>query len=203
MSKKIGVVVSGRGSNLQSIIDHIAEGKLNNVEIAVVVSDHKEAFALERAAKAGIPTAVVERKGCKDKEEFEDKIDAALREAGAEVVILAGFMRILTGHFISRWEHKIINIHPALLPSFKGLDAQGQAVDYGVKVAGCTVHFVDEGTDTGPIILQKVVPVLDDDTEETLAARILKEEHKALPEAIQLWADGKLTIKGRKVYVAR
>ena len=202
MSKKIGVVVSGRGSNLQSIIDHIAEGKLN-VEIAVVVSDHKEAFALERAAKAGIPTAVVERKGCKDKAEFEDKIDAVLREAGAEVVVLAGFMRILTGHFISRWEHKIINIHPALLPSFKGLDAQGQAVDYGVKVAGCTVHFVDEGTDTGPIILQKVVPVLDDDTEETLAARILVEEHKALPEAIQLWADGKLTIKGRKVYVAR
>lgn len=202
MSKKIGVVVSGRGSNLQSIIDHIAEGKLN-VEIAVVVSDHKEAFALERAAKAGIPTAVVERKGCKDKAEFEDKIDAALREAGAEVVVLAGFMRILTGHFISRWEHKIINIHPALLPSFKGLDAQGQAVDYGVKVAGCTVHFVDEGTDTGPIILQKVVPVLDDDTEETLAARILKEEHKALPEAIQLWAEGKLTIQGRKVYVAR
>ncbi len=202
MSKKIGVVVSGRGSNLQSIIDHIAEGKLN-IEIAVVVSDHKEAFALERAAKAGIPTAVVERKGCKDKAEFEDRIDAALREAGAEVVVLAGFMRILTGHFISRWEHKIINIHPALLPSFKGLDAQGQAVDYGVKVAGCTVHFVDEGTDTGPIILQKVVPVLDDDTEETLAARILKEEHKALPEAIQLWADGKLTIKGRKVYVAR
>ncbi len=202
MSKKIGVVVSGRGSNLQSIIDHIAKGKLN-VEIAVVVSDHKEAFALERAAKAGIPTAVVERKGCKDKAEFEDKIDAALREAGAEVVVLAGFMRILTGHFISRWEHKIINIHPALLPSFKGLDAQGQAVDYGVKVAGCTVHFVDEGTDTGPIILQKVVPVLDDDTEETLAARILVEEHKALPEAIQLWADGKLTIKGRKVYVAR
>ena len=202
MSKKIGVVVSGRGSNLQSIIDHIAEGKLN-VEIAVVVSDHKEAFALERAAKGGIPTAVVERKGCKDKAEFEDKIDAALRKAGAEVVVLAGFMRILTGHFISRWEHKIINIHPALLPSFKGLDAQGQAVDYGVKVAGCTVHFVDEGTDTGPIILQKVVPVLDDDTEETLAARILVEEHKALPEAIQLWADGKLTIKGRKVYVAR
>ena len=202
MSKKIGVVVSGRGSNLQSIIDHIAEGKLN-VEIAVVVSDHKEAFALERAAKAGIPTAVVERKGCKDKAEFEDKIDAALRKAGAEVVVLAGFMRILTGHFISRWEHKIINIHPALLPSFKGLDAQGQAVDYGVKVAGCTVHFVDEGTDTGPIILQKVVPVLDDDTEETLAARILVEEHKALPEAIQLWADGKLTIQGRKVYVAR
>ena len=203
MSKKIGVVVSGRGSNLQSIIDHIAEGKLNNVEIAVVVSDHKEAFALERAAKAGIPTAVVERKGCKDKAEFEDKIDAALQEAGAEVVILAGFMRILTGHFISRWENKIINIHPALLPSFKGVDAQGQAVDYGVKIAGCTVHFVDEGTDTDPIILQKAVPVLDDDTEETLAARILKEEHKALPEAIQLWADGKLTIKGRKVFVAR
>ena len=202
MSRKIGVVVSGRGSNLQSIIDHIAEGKLN-VEIAVVVSDHREAFALERAAKAGIPTAVVERKGCKDKAEFEDKIDAALRDKGAEVVVLAGFMRILTGHFISRWENKIINIHPALLPSFKGVDAQGQAVDYGVKIAGCTVHFVDEGTDTGPIILQKAVPVFDDDTEETLAARILIEEHKALPEAIQLWADGKLTIKGRKVFVAK
>ena len=202
MSKKIGVVVSGRGSNLQSIIDHIAEGKLN-VEIAVVVSDHKEAFALERAAKAGIPTAVVERKGCKDKAEFEDKIDAALRDKGAEVVVLAGFMRFLTGHFISRWENKIINIHPALLPSFKGVDAQGQAVDYGVKIAGCTVHFVDEGTDTGPIILQKAVPVFDDDTEETLAACILIEEHKALPEAIQLWADGKLTIKGRKVFVAK
>ena len=202
MSKKIGVVVSGRGSNLQSIIDHIAEGKLN-VEIAVVVSDHREAFALERAAKAGIPTAVVERKGCKDKAEFEDKIDAALRDAGAEVVVLAGFMRILTGHFISRWENKIINIHPALLPSFKGVDAQGQAVDYGVKIAGCTVHFVDEGTDTGPIILQKAVPVFDDDTEETLAARILIEEPKALPEAIQLWADGKRTIKGRKVFVAK
>ena len=202
MRKKIGVVVSGRGSNLQSIIDHIAEGRLE-VEVAVVVSDHKDAFALERAAQAGIPTAVVERKGCKDKEEFEDKIDEALRNAGAELVVLAGFMRILTGHFISRWEHKIVNIHPALLPSFKGLDAQGQAVDYGVKIAGCTVHFVDEGTDTGPIILQKAVQVLDDDTEETLAARILKEEHKALPEAIQLWAEGRLSIKGRKVYIAR
>ena len=202
MRKKIGVIVSGRGSNLQSIIDHIAEGKLD-VDVAVVVSDHKDAFALERAAKAGIPAAVVERKGCRDKEEFEDKIDAALRNAGAELVVLAGFMRILTGHFISRWEHKIVNIHPALLPSFKGLDAQGQAVDYGVKVAGCTVHFVDEGTDTGPIILQKVVPVMDDDTEETLAERILVEEHKALPEAIRLWSEGRLYIKGRKVYIAR
>ena len=202
MRKKIGVIVSGRGSNLQSIIDHITEGKLD-VEVAVVVSDHADAFALERAAKAGIATAVVERKGCRDKEEFEDKIDAALRNAGAELVVLAGFMRILTGHFISRWEHKIINIHPALLPSFKGLDAQGQAVDYGVKVAGCTVHFVDEGTDTGPIILQKVVPVMDEDTEETLAARILVEEHKELPEAIRLWSEGKLSIKGRKVFVGK
>ena len=202
MRKKIGVIVSGRGSNLQSIIDHITEGKLD-VEVAVVVSDHADAFALERAAKAGIATAVVERKGCRDKEEFEDKIDAALRNAGAELVVLAGFMRILTGHFIGRWEHKIINIHPALLPSFKGLDAQGQAVDYGVKVAGCTVHFVDEGTDTGPIILQKVVPVMDEDTEETLAARILVEEHKALPEAIRLWSEGKLSIKGRKVFVGK
>ena len=146
---------------------------------------------------------VVERKACKDKTEFESKIDDALREAGAELVVLAGFMRILSGFFIRRWEHKIINIHPALLPSFTGLDAQGQAVDYGVKISGCTVHFVDEGTDTGPIILQKAVPVLEEDTEESLAARILEQEHKALPEAVKLWAEGKLSVAGRHVKIAK
>lgn len=202
MTKKIGVVVSGRGSNLQSILNHIDAGELP-VEVAVVVSDHQEAFALQRAAKYGIPSEVVERKDCKDKAEFEDRIADALLSHGAELVVLAGFMRILSGNFISRFPHRIMNIHPALLPSFTGLHAQGQAVAYGVKVAGCTVHFVDEGTDTGPIILQKVIPVLDDDTEDSLADRILVEEHKALPEAIKLWAEGRLTVEGRKVRVAR
>lgn len=197
---KIGVLVSGRGSNLQSIMDHIAAGDLP-LEVAVVISDKAEAKALERAAGAGIATAVVSRKAYDSKQEFEAAIDASLREHQVQLVVLAGFMRILSGFFVQKWQHKIVNIHPALLPSFTGLDAQGQAVRYGVKVSGCTVHFVDEGTDTGPIILQKVVPVLNGDTGETLAARILVEEHKALPEALRLWALGKLQLEGRKVLI--
>lgn len=202
MTKRIGVIASGRGSNLQSILDHIATGELP-VEVAVVISDHADAVALERAEKNGIPKVAIPRKECRDKQDFEERIDKALRDHDVELVVLAGFMRILSGSFISKWEHRIVNIHPALLPSFTGLDAQGQAVDYGVKVAGCTVHFVDEGTDTGPIILQKVVPVMDDDTSETLAQRILVEEHKALPEAVKLWAEGRLRIEGRKVHISR
>ena len=197
---KIGVLVSGRGSNLQSIMDHIAAGDLP-LEVAVVISDKAEAKALERAAGAGIATAVVSRKAYASKQEFEAAIDVKLREQQVQLVVLAGFMRILSGFFVQKWQHKIVNIHPALLPSFTGLDAQGQAVRYGVKVSGCTVHFVDEGTDTGPIILQKVVPVLNGDTGETLAARILVEEHKALPEALRLWALGKLQLEGRKVLI--
>ncbi len=197
---KVGVLVSGRGSNLQAILDRIADGYLP-LEVAVVISDKANALALERAAKVGIPTVVVARKECASKDEFEAKINVALVEAGCELVVLAGFMRILSGSFVNQWQQKIINIHPALLPSFPGLDAQGQAVNYGVKFSGCTVHFVDEGTDSGPIILQKVVPVLDDDTEETLAARILEQEHKAMPEALKLWAEGKLEIFGRHVRV--
>ena len=200
MNKQIGVIASGRGSNLQSIMDHIAAGDLP-LDIAVVISDHRDAKALERARAAGIPTVAVERKDCADKAEFEQRIHQALVDAGVELVVLAGFMRILSADFVNKWPCKIVNIHPALLPSFKGLDAQGQAVDYGVKFSGCTVHFVDAGTDTGPIILQKVVPVLDDDTEETLAARILEQEHVAFPEALKLWADGKLVVNGRKVKV--
>ena len=167
----------------------------------MVISDKADAYALERAANVGIKTVVVARKECASKEEFEDRIHAALVEAGCELVVLAGFMRILSGNFVSKWHNKIINIHPALLPSFPGLDGQGQALEYGVKFTGCTVHFVDEGTDTGPIILQKVVPVLDDDTHDTLAARILEQEHKAMPEALKLWAEGKLVIEGRKVKI--
>ena len=198
--RKIGVLVSGRGSNLQALMDEIAAGTLN-VEITVVISDKKDAFALERAAKAGIKTVAVERKECASKEDFENKITAALEDAGAELVVLAGFMRILSPVFVGHWHHKIVNIHPALLPSFPGLDGQGQALNYGVKIAGCTVHFVDEGTDSGPIILQKAVPVLDDDTHDTLADRILEQEHKALPEAVRLWSEGRLQIEGRHVKV--
>lgn len=197
---KIGVLVSGRGSNLQAIIDRIADGYLP-LEIAVVISDKPDAFALERAQKADIKTVAVERKACASKEEFEAKINAALEAGGCELVVLAGFMRILSADFVNKWQHKIINIHPALLPSFPGLHGQKQAVDYGVKFSGCTVHFVDAGTDSGPIILQKVVPVMDDDTEDTLADRILVQEHIAMPEALKLWAEGKLTIEGRKVKV--
>ena len=199
-NRKAGVLVSGRGSNLQAVLDRIADGYLP-LEISVVISDKADAYALERAANVGIKTVVVARKECASKEEFEDKIHAALVEAGCELVVLAGFMRILSGNFVSKWHNKIINIHPALLPSFPGLDGQGQALEYGVKFTGCTVHFVDEGTDTGPIILQKVVPVLDDDTHDTLAARILEQEHKAMPEALKLWAEGKLVIEGRKVKI--
>ena len=199
-NRKAGVLVSGRGSNLQAVLDRIADGYLP-LAISVVISDKADAYALERAANAGIKTVVVARKECASKEEFEDKIHAALVEAGCELVVLAGFMRILSGNFVSKWHNKIINIHPALLPSFPGLDGQGQALEYGVKFTGCTVHFVDEGTDTGPIILQKVVPVLDDDTHDTLAARILEQEHKAMPEALKLWAENKLVIEGRKVKV--
>lgn len=199
---KIGVLVSGRGSNLQAVMDRIADGYLP-LEIAVVISDKSDALALERARKAGITAVAIERKACASKEEFEAKIDAQLAAAGCELVVLAGFMRILSADFVNKWQHKIINIHPALLPSFPGLHGQKQAVDYGVKFSGCTVHFVDAGTDSGPIILQKVVPVLDDDTEDTLAERILVQEHIAMPEALKLWAEGRLEIAGRKVKVNR
>lgn len=199
---KIGVLASGRGSNLQAILDNIADGNLL-IEVAVVISDKPDAMALSRAKEYGIPAVTIDRKACADKAEFEARIDASLREYDVELVVLAGFMRILSSWFVKRWPLKLINIHPALLPSFTGLDAQGQAVAYGVKVSGCTVHFVDEGTDTGPIILQKVVPVEDTDDGETLAARILIQEHRALPEALKLWSEGRLHVQGRKVSIVK
>lgn len=198
MTKKVGVLVSGRGSNLQAIIDKIADGSLS-LSISVVISDMPGAFALERAAKAGIKTVTVNRKAFQDRSAFEEQINVAL--GNVDGVVLAGFMRILSTDFINKWHHKIINIHPALLPSFTGLHGQRQAVEYGTKVAGCTVHFVDAGTDTGPIILQKVVPAYFEDDEDSLSARILEQEHIALPEALQLWAEDKLEIVGRKVKI--
>lgn len=200
--RKIGVFVSGRGSNLQAIIDKIAAESLP-IEICLVISDSPEAFALERAAKAGITGKTILRQEFKDKASYEAALDAALRNAGVELVVLAGFMRILSGEFVTKWPHAIINIHPALLPSFKGLDAQGQALQYGVKIAGCTVHFVDAGMDSGPIILQRAVPVYDEDTHDTLAARILVEEHTILPEAVKLWCEDRLSVKGRRVKIRK
>lgn len=201
-NRKIGVLVSGRGSNFQAVLDKIKADKLP-VEIAVVISDKEDAYALTRAAEAGIANFPVVPKACGTKAAFEAKVDEILREHDVELIVLAGFMRILSGDFVQKWPHQIINIHPALLPSFTGLDAQGQALNYGVKVAGCTVHFVDAGMDTGPIIMQKVVPVLDDDTHDTLAARILVQEHLALPEVVKLWSEGKLHVEGRKVFVGQ
>ncbi len=199
-NRKIGVLVSGRGSNLEAIIDKIKQDKLP-IEISIVLSDKADAYALTRAEENNIPHAAVLPKSFPTKGDFENKLDTLLREHQVDLVVLAGFMRILSGSFVQKWQHKIINIHPALLPSFTGLDAQGQALDYGVKVAGCTVHFVDAGMDTGPIIMQRVVPVLPEDTHDSLAARILVEEHFALPEVVKLWSEGKLSVVGRKVII--
>ncbi len=203
MTKKIslGVLVSGGGTNLQSIIDNCQSNKID-AEIKVVVSDKADAYALTRAEEAGIPTAVHNRNDYSSKEDFEGAIIESLKSHGAQLICLAGFMRIISPEFLRTFPNRVINIHPALLPSFPGLHGQKQAFDYGVKVSGCTVHFVDEGTDTGPIILQTTVPVKEDDTEETLAARILEQEHRIYPEAIQLYAEGRLEIKGRRVIIS-
>ena len=197
---KLGVLISGNGSNLQSIIDHIEKGSLKAV-IKIVISNNPDAPGLKRAEKHSIPCVVLKNSDFKSKEDFDLKLIKTLKDNGVDLVVLAGFMRIISPAFLKAFTHKIMNIHPALLPSFPGLHGQKQAVDYGVKFSGCTVHFVDEGVDTGPVIIQSAVPVFDDDTEESLAARILKEEHKIYPRAIQLFADGKIEIKGRKVSI--
>ena len=196
----LGVLVSGRGSNLQAIIDAIERGDLE-AKIALVISDKKEAFALERARKHGIEALFMDPKAYGSREDHEKAIGDELEKRGVELICLAGYMRILSPYFVQRFRWRIINIHPALLPSFPGLHGQKQALDYGVKISGCTVHFVDEETDHGPIIIQAAVPVLEEDTEETLAARILEYEHKIYPRAIQLYAQGRLEIQRRRVKI--
>lgn len=196
----LGVLVSGSGSNLQSIIDHINRKQLD-AEIKIIISNNPEAYALERAKKHHIPSIVVNNAEYPNRDEFDKKMVEILRFHEVDLVILAGFMRVLTPGFIKAFPKRVMNIHPALLPSFPGLHAQRQAFDYGVKFSGCTVHFVDEGVDTGPIIIQAVVPVYDHDTEESLAERILKEEHRIFPRAIQLYIEGRLKIVGRKVTI--
>lgn len=197
---KVGVLASGRGTNLQSIIDGIKEGEVP-AEIKVVISDNEEAKALDRAKKYGIEGFYVNPEQYETTEDFEQAMVDILQDYDVELVVMAGFMRLLSPYFIRQYKNKIMNIHPSLLPAFKGLHAQKQALDYGVKVAGCTVHFADEGMDTGPIILQATVPVKQDDTEETLANRILQQEHKIYPQAIKLYAEGKLRVENGKVII--
>lgn len=199
---QMGVLVSGNGTNLQAIIDRIDAGSLP-ATVACVISNKSEAHALERARKHGIPALCLPYKGFASREAYDAELVKMLREQGVELVILAGFMRILTPVIIDAFPNRIMNIHPALLPAFPGLDAQKQAIDYGVKVSGCTVHFVDAGCDTGPIIMQAVVPVEEGDTEESLSQRIHAEEHRIYPEAIRLFAEGRLKVAGRRVLISR
>lgn len=195
---RLGVLVSGRGSNLQAILDASAAGRLS-ADVAVVLSDVADAYALERARQRNIPALFEDPKGSPTREAFDKALIGHLEQHGVDLVCLAGFMRLLTPAFVAHYRNRIMNIHPALLPAFPGLHVQRKALQYGVKFTGCTVHFVDEGTDTGPIILQAVVPVLEGDTEEMLSARILRYEHVIYPRAIQLFAEGRLRIAGRRV----
>ncbi len=199
MDKKtcLAVFVSGSGTNLQAIID----AQIISVEIVVVVSNNPSAYAIERANRHNINVEVIDHKQYSSREGFEKEIIRRLESYKIDFIALAGFMRILSPVFIRAYKNRIMNLHPALLPLFPGIHAAKQALDYGVKFTGCTVHFVDEGVDTGPIILQSVVPIHDNDTEETLLERIHKEEHRIYPEAIRLFAEGKLRIEGRRVFV--
>ena len=198
----IGVLVSGSGSNLQSIIDHIESGKLDAV-IKVVISNSPEVYARERCRLHNIPFVVVDHRDYPLRDAFDQQMIEVLQSGGVELVVMAGFMRILTPRFLSSFPMRILNIHPALLPAFPGLHVQRKAVEYGVRFSGCTVHFADDGVDTGPIIIQSVVPVYEDDDENTLGQRILREEHKIYPQAIQWYVEGRLEVIGRKVYLKR
>ena len=198
---KIAVLASGSGSNLQAIIDEIKSGFFFFV-LALVLSDKPQAYALQRAEAAGVPTKVLLPADFASREDYDAELVRLLKASGAEAVALAGYMRLVTPVFLQAFPHRVLNIHPALLPSFPGLHGQRQAFEYGVKVAGCTVHFVDEGMDSGPIILQAPVPVLEDDDADSLAARILEQEHIIYPLALRLLAEGKLLIEGRRVRIA-
>jgi phosphoribosylglycinamide formyltransferase-1 len=186
---RLAVLASGRGSNLQALVDAGQTGGMDGT-VALVVSDNPGSYALERAKKQGIPSCVIERKSFASRRAFDSALADAVRESGAELVALAGFMRVISPSFLFRFPGKVINIHPSLLPAFPGLDAQKQALEYGVKITGCTVHFVDEGVDNGPIIIQSAVPVLPGDTVELLSARILEQEHIIYPKAVTMIARG-------------
>jgi phosphoribosylglycinamide formyltransferase-1 len=199
--KKLGILLSGRGSNFEAIARNAQAGKIP-AEIAVVISNKEEAPGLAIAREMGLATRFIPSKG-KEREAFDREVVAVLREFQVDVVCLAGFMRILSPYFIREYPRRILNIHPALLPAFPGTEAQRQALEYGAKFSGCTVHIVDEGVDTGPIVCQAVVPVLDDDTAETLSARILKEEHRIYSEAVCLLVEDGVRFEGRRVLLKK
>jgi phosphoribosylglycinamide formyltransferase-1 len=194
---RLGILISGRGSNFEAIADRIAAGELD-AEIAVVISNRPEAPGLEAARRRGLPAVSIPSKGL-DREVYDRMVVEELRRRGVELVCLAGFMRLLSAYFVRAFPNRILNIHPSLLPAFPGLDAQHQALEHGVRITGCTVHFVDEYLDAGPILIQAPVPVLDTDTAETLSARILKEEHRIYSEALRIAIGGNYRIEGRRV----
>jgi len=198
MTHRIAVLLSGRGSNFEALADSVASGRIPHAEIALVLSNRETAAGIERAKSRGLATRVIPSKGL-EREAYDRLVVVALHEAKVDLVCLAGYMRLLSPYFISAFPQRILNIHPSLLPSFPGLEAQKQALDYGVKFAGCTVHFVDENLDAGPIILQSVVPVEDNDTEESLSARVLKEEHRIYSEAVKIVLEGNYKIERRRV----
>jgi phosphoribosylglycinamide formyltransferase-1 len=198
MKKRIGVLLSGRGSNFEALADSVSAGEIPDAEIALVLSNREGAPGIDRARARGLPTLVIPSKGL-EREVYDRQVVLALRAAGVELVCLAGYMRLLSPYFVAAFPLRILNIHPSLLPSFPGLESQKQALDYGVKFAGCTVHFVDENLDAGPIVLQAVVRVEDGDNEDTLSARILKEEHRIYSEAVKIVCEGKFKIAGRRV----
>jgi phosphoribosylglycinamide formyltransferase-1 len=196
----IAVLCSGSGTNLQALIDNVKSGYIR-AKIALVLSDKKEAFALERAKRAGIETVVLNSKDFKSREDFDKEVINNLKKRDIGLVVLAGFMRLLSPHFIKEYKNRIINIHPALLPSFKGTQGVKDALSYGVRITGATVHFVDEHLDNGPIILQEFVKISEGDTEESLLERVHGVEHRIYPEAVKLFAEGRLKVEGRKVVI--
>lgn len=199
--KKLGILISGRGSNFEAIARNVQAGKIK-AEIGVVISNKEEAAGLAIARQMGLNAICILSKG-KEREAFERELVAALRQHEVDLICLAGFMRVLTPYFIREFKGRILNIHPAILPSFPGVESQKQALDYGAKFTGCTVHFVDEGVDTGAVVAQAVVPILDDDTVETLSARILKEEHRIYTEAVNLVIEDRIRIEGRRVLLKK
>jgi phosphoribosylglycinamide formyltransferase 1 len=198
MAKRIGVLLSGRGSNFEALAESIAAGRVPGAEIAIVISNREGAPGIHRAIHRKILTRVIPSKGL-EREVYDRQVVAALKEQQVDLVCLAGYMRLLSPFFVASFPNRILNIHPSLLPSFPGLEAQRQALEYGVKFAGCTVHFVDENLDAGPIVLQAAVPVQDDDTEETLSSRILQQEHHIYTEAVRIILEGRYKIEGRRV----
>lgn len=198
---RLAVLASGSGTNLQALINHCLAGTLS-AQIVLVFSNNPAAGALERAQQAGIPTRCIDHRQFSDREDYDRQVVAVLRETGVELVVLAGYMRIVSDVVLEAFPHRVVNIHPALLPAFPGLHVQRKALESGVRMAGCTVHFVDSGVDTGPIILQAAVPIYSADDEQSLSARILEQEHRIYPQAIQWIAEGRVTIEGRRVRIS-